>query len=218
MSPKHSNTTLSSLICNILSDYGIKDICISPGSRNTPLTVEFLSNEKFRCYSQIDERSCAFFALGISKASLVPSVILTTSGTAVANLFPGIVEAYMSKTPIIIITADRPKRLLGTGANQTTELTLFQDVFFEGNKLKAGSYSLYTIPNEKEWTIIINSKLHTWGIYGYDATKDVVRFNVPPTTISEARESFGIAFDGKNGKGKLLLAWENTEVFINLEY
>ena len=105
-----------------------------------------------------------------------------------------------------------------TGANQTTELTLFQDVFFEGNKLKSGSYSIYTIPNEQEWTIIINSKLHTWGVYDYDATKDVLRFKVSPTTISESRESFGIAFDGKNGKGKLLLAWENIEVYINLEY
>jgi len=105
-----------------------------------------------------------------------------------------------------------------TGANQTTELNLFQDVFFEGNKLKTGNYTIYTIPNENEWTIIVNSKLHTWGTYGYDATKDVLRFNVPSITISESRESFGIAFDGKNGKGKLLLAWENTEVYINLEY
>lgn len=105
-----------------------------------------------------------------------------------------------------------------TGANQTTELNLFQDVFFEGNKLEAGNYSLYTIPNENEWTIIVNSKLHTWGVYGYDATKDVLRFNVPSIAISEPRESFGIAFDGQNRKGKLLLAWENTEVYINLEY
>lgn len=105
-----------------------------------------------------------------------------------------------------------------TGANQTTELNLFQDVIFEGNKLKAGNYTLYTIPNENEWTIIVNSKLHTWGVYGYDATKDVLRFNVPSITISDPRESFGIAFDGQNGKGKLLLAWENTEVYIDLEY
>ena len=109
-------------------------------------------------------------------------------------------------------------KLWRTGANQTTELTLFQDVFFEGNKLKTGNYTIYTIPNENEWTIIVNSKLHTWGAYGYDATKDVLRFNVPSITISVPRESFGIAFDGQNGKGKLLLAWENTEVYINLEY
>lgn len=105
-----------------------------------------------------------------------------------------------------------------TGANQTTELNLYQDILLEGNKLVAGNYSLYTIPNENEWTIIINSKVHTWGAYGYDASKDVLRFKVPVLSVRDSRENFGIAFDGQKGKGKLLLAWEKTEVYINFEY
>ena len=74
------------------------------------------------------------------------------------------------------------------------------------------------VPGEKEWTIIINSKLFTWGDYDYDKSKDVMRFNVPVTKTSKEREAFGIAFTGKNGAGKILLAWENTEIYIDFEY
>ena len=126
MNNKISNITLSKLITYILETHGIKNICISPGSRNTPLTLELLSNNKFQCYSHIDERSCGFFALGMAKASLTPSVIITTSGTAVANLLPAIIEADLSMTPLVVITADRPAHLINTGENQTIKQT---DIF-----------------------------------------------------------------------------------------
>jgi len=162
MSPKHSNTTLSSLICNILSDYGIKDICISPGSRNTPLTVEFLSNEKFRCYSQIDERSCAFFALGISKASLVPSVILTTSGTAAANLLPAIIEADLSLTPLIVITADRPSHLINTGENQTiNQINIFDNYVRENISIESGLDSIENFWQRINQSILLSLGKHS---------------------------------------------------------
>lgn len=105
-----------------------------------------------------------------------------------------------------------------TGANQTTELTLYRELTIEGNKLAAGNYTLYTIPGEKEWTIIISSKLFTWGAYEYDESKDVMRFKVPSKQVKAVQENFGIAFGGADGKGKILIAWENTEVNIGLEY
>ena len=123
MNPSFSNMSVSNLICDILSNHRIKNVCISPGSRNTPLTLELLSNDKFHCYSHIDERSSGFFALGMAKASLTPSVIITTSGTAVANLLPAIIEADLSLTSLIIITADRPAHLINTGENQTIKQT-----------------------------------------------------------------------------------------------
>ena len=105
-----------------------------------------------------------------------------------------------------------------TGANESTELNIFKDLSIGGKILKAGNYTMYTIPGEKEWTIIINSKLNTWGTYNYDESKDVMRFEVPVSSISKVNENFGIAFDGKDGKGKLLLAWDKTEIYIDFEY
>ena len=123
-----SNITLSNLIVEILDKYQIHNVCICPGSRNTPLKLAFLGNTSFECTSHIDERGAGFFALGISKAALKPSIMLTTSGTAVANLLPSIIEADLSLTPYIVITADRPKSLLHTGENQTIKQdTIFKD-------------------------------------------------------------------------------------------
>ncbi|MAZ68276.1 MAG: hypothetical protein CMG49_02710 [Candidatus Marinimicrobia bacterium] len=114
-----SNMTFSDCFAQLLEFNRIKEICICPGSRSTPLTLSFLKNSFLNCTSYIDERAAAFFTLGISKASNKPSVILTTSGTAVANLLPAVIEADLSTTPLIIITADRPERLQNTGENQT---------------------------------------------------------------------------------------------------
>ena len=114
-----SNMTFSDGFAQLLEINRIKEVCICPGSRNTPLTLSFLKNSFLNCTSYIDERAAAFFTLGISKASAKPSVILTTSGTAVANLLPAVIEADLSTTPLIIITADRPERLQSTGENQT---------------------------------------------------------------------------------------------------
>ena len=113
------NLNWSNQISNILDGLGVKDICICPGSRNTPLTLAFTNNPNFRCTSHIDERSAAFFALGISKKNKIPSVVVSTSGTAVANFFPAIIESNLSKNPLVVITADRPAYLTNTGENQT---------------------------------------------------------------------------------------------------
>ena len=115
----NKNLNWSYQIANTLCEKGVKYICLCPGSRNTPLTVAFTSNHNFICSSHIDERSAAYFALGISKKIKSPSVIISTSGTAVANFFPAIIESSLSKTPIIVITADRPAELINTGENQT---------------------------------------------------------------------------------------------------
>ena len=108
--------------CRIVSqlyNFGVRSVCISPGSRNTPLTLAFLDYDKFECSSHIDERSAAFFGLGIALKTQAPVAILSTSGTAVANFLPAVIEASQSRVPLIILTADRPSYLIGTGANQT---------------------------------------------------------------------------------------------------
>ncbi|MCP5062621.1 MAG: 2-succinyl-5-enolpyruvyl-6-hydroxy-3-cyclohexene-1-carboxylic-acid synthase [Ignavibacteriae bacterium] len=109
----------SSLFVEQLSTLGIQHVCISPGSRNTPLSLAFVKNKKLKKFIIVDERSSGFFALGIAKQTKKPVVIVTTSGTAVAELYPAIIEAYQQRVPLIICTADRPSFLRNVGANQT---------------------------------------------------------------------------------------------------
>lgn len=106
------------------------------------------------------------------------------------------------------------------GANETTEIKLFRDVTFGDKLVKAGTYSLYAIPNEKEWTIIFNSKLDTWGHYEYDETKDVVRFNVPSTKSDTEIEALSMVFDDAAGTSasNLWIGWENTLVKIPVKF
>jgi 2-succinyl-5-enolpyruvyl-6-hydroxy-3-cyclohexene-1-carboxylate synthase len=117
-------TTLARVIVRQIIETGIKDVVISPGSRNAPLSIAFYQASKkglIKLHVRIDERTAAFFALGIAKASALPVPIVCTSGTAVANYHPAVLEASHTNQPLLVLTADRPARLRRTGANQTTE-------------------------------------------------------------------------------------------------
>ena len=100
---------------------GVDAVCISPGSRSTPLVLAFARHGAFDVRVILDERSAAFFALGRARATGKPAALVCTSGTATANYLPAIVEASMSNVPMIVLTADRPPSLRGTGANQTID-------------------------------------------------------------------------------------------------
>jgi len=113
------NMVWASLIIEELSRHGIDYFCISPGSRSTPLTAAVAYNDKAESRIHFDERGAAFHALGYARATGKPAVLICTSGTAVANYLPAVVEASMDRIPMILLTADRPKELRGTGANQT---------------------------------------------------------------------------------------------------
>ena len=97
----------------------IKHIVISPGSRNAPLTLGFSNDEFFNCYSIVDERCAAFFALGVAQQTKEPTVVVCTSGSALLNYYPAIAEAFYSDIPLIVLSADRPKHLIGIGDGQT---------------------------------------------------------------------------------------------------
>ncbi|WP_422362022.1 DUF2911 domain-containing protein [Reichenbachiella sp.] len=104
------------------------------------------------------------------------------------------------------------------GANQSTEINVYRDMTFGGKSLKVGNYTLYAIPSATSWTIIFNANLFTWGAFDYDESKNVMSVEVPVIKSKEQREAFGMAFDGENGKGSLLMAWEDAEVIIPLTY
>jgi 2-succinyl-5-enolpyruvyl-6-hydroxy-3-cyclohexene-1-carboxylate synthase len=118
------STLLARVIVRQIIEAGVKDVVISPGSRNAPLSIAFhqaSSKGLINLHVRIDERTAAFFALGIAKASGRPVPIVCTSGTAVANYHPAVLEASHTNIPLLVLTADRPASLRKTGANQTTE-------------------------------------------------------------------------------------------------
>lgn len=99
----------------------VEEFCVCSGSRNSPLLAVLGSLNDVRIYSFVDERAAAFFALGRAKVRGVPIAVVTTSGTAVAELLPATIEAFYSGIPLVLITADRPSRFRGTGAPQTID-------------------------------------------------------------------------------------------------
>jgi len=104
-----------------LSRAGVKHVCFCPGSRSAPLAMRLADHPGFKLWQHLDERSAAFFALGIAKAQRQPVVLLCTSGTAAANFFPAVVEARYARVPLIVLTADRPPELRDFGAPQTID-------------------------------------------------------------------------------------------------
>jgi 2-succinyl-5-enolpyruvyl-6-hydroxy-3-cyclohexene-1-carboxylate synthase len=100
---------------------GVENICLCPGSRSTPLALAVEHHPDIKTWMHLDERSCAYFALGMAKASRKPIAILCSSGTAAVNFAPAVVEAFHSHVPLIVLTADRPPELQGLGANQTID-------------------------------------------------------------------------------------------------
>jgi 2-succinyl-5-enolpyruvyl-6-hydroxy-3-cyclohexene-1-carboxylate synthase len=110
---------LAQSIIQICLAKGITTIIISPGSRNAPLTIGFVNNPAFQCYSIADERCAAFFALGIAQQTKQPVALVCTSGSALLNYYPAFAEAFYSQIPLIVISADRPQSKIDIGDGQT---------------------------------------------------------------------------------------------------
>lgn len=120
----NTSTSLARTIVRQIIEAGITDVVISPGSRNAPLSLAFnaaATRGLIKIHIRIDERTAAFFALGIIKSTGRAVPIVCTSGTAVANYHPAVLEASHTNAPLLVLTADRPAMMRRTGANQTTE-------------------------------------------------------------------------------------------------
>jgi hypothetical protein len=105
-----------------------------------------------------------------------------------------------------------------TGANEATELTATRNIQINGTLLKAGTYSLFSIPQKDKWTIIINSELGLWGAYNYNSKLDVMRFDVPVSTTDTVYEPFTMQFDQRNEVADLLLYWDKTKISIPIKF
>ena len=121
--PVHPSTALATVLVDELVRGGVREAVLAPGSRSAPLAYALEEADRagrLRLHVRVDERSAGFLALGMARASGAPVVVVTTSGTAVANLHPAVLEAHHSHIPLVVLSADRPAELRGTGANQTT--------------------------------------------------------------------------------------------------
>lgn len=121
MNPANRNSLWAEVFVKELAKQGLEAVCVAAGSRSTPLTLAFAASEEIEVYSHIDERSAAYFALGMAKASGKPVALVCTSGTAAANFYPAIIEANYGEVPLLALTSDRPPELRHSGANQTID-------------------------------------------------------------------------------------------------
>jgi 2-succinyl-5-enolpyruvyl-6-hydroxy-3-cyclohexene-1-carboxylate synthase len=128
MARSNVNSVWGALTMEVLARLGVETVVISPGSRSTPLTVAAARNPKLEAISILDERSAGFFALGVAKRTHKPVVLVCTSGSAVVNYHPAVLEASMSGTPLLVLTADRPAELRECSSGQTIDqLKIFGD-------------------------------------------------------------------------------------------
>ncbi len=118
---RNTNSLWGSVLVETLHRLGLREAVISPGSRSTPLTMAFARHEGIEAIPVLDERSAAFFALGLARARRRPVVLLCTSGTAGANYFPAVIEAQESGVPLLVITADRPPEMRECRSGQTID-------------------------------------------------------------------------------------------------
>lgn len=121
MDPGHNLAAYTGSFMDALAQAGVAHIAFSPGSRSTPLIMTAAEGHRFKLWRHIDERSAGFFALGLAKALGEPVALLCSSGTAAANFYPAIIEAYYDRVPLIVLTADRPHELRDVGAPQTID-------------------------------------------------------------------------------------------------
>ena len=133
--PKYPKKTLAQLVLQQFAGHEIEHVVVSPGSRNAPLTIGFVEHPAFQALRVVDERSAAFFALGIAQQTGKPVGLLCTSGSALLNYYPAVAEAFYSKVPLIVLSADRPRHLIDIGDGQTIrqEGVFRNHILYEGD-------------------------------------------------------------------------------------
>jgi 2-succinyl-5-enolpyruvyl-6-hydroxy-3-cyclohexene-1-carboxylate synthase len=211
---------LAQSIIQICLDKGIKDIVISPGSRNAPLIIGFVNNPEFNCYSIADERCAGFFALGIAQQTQKPVVVVCTSGSALLNYYPAFAEAFYSQIPLIVISADRPQSKIDIGDGQTIRQ---ENVFKNHSLYNANLIEEVSVENDLKINQAINKAFTKKGPVHINAPfeeplyQTVSKLDVDVTISAFPKEKKKISIDAiieftniwNASKKKLILVGEN---------
>jgi len=173
---KYPKIPLAQTVIQLFKAKNIQHIVISPGSRNAPLTIGFTNDPYFTCYSVVDERSAGFFALGIAQQTKLPAAVVCTSGSAVLNYYPAVAEAFYSDIPMIVVSSDRPKHLIGVGDGQTiNQKNVFENHILHSANLKLDFKDENYIPNDEGLPIFKNLEDKIERFLGLE--KDIQSFN-----------------------------------------
>ncbi|MCB0463250.1 MAG: 2-succinyl-5-enolpyruvyl-6-hydroxy-3-cyclohexene-1-carboxylic-acid synthase, partial [Flavobacteriaceae bacterium] len=152
---KYPKIPLAQTTIQLCKAKGVEHIVISPGSRNAPLTIGFSNQSYFKCYSIVDERCAAFFALGIAQQLQKPVALVCTSGSALLNYYPAIAEAFYSDIALVVLSADRPEHLINVGDGQTiNQENVFQNHILFSANLKQDMRDLNGFGQEEEPAIL----------------------------------------------------------------
>ena len=151
---------LAQTVIQLCKPKNIKHIVISPGSRNAPLTIGFTHDDYFKCYSIVDERCAAFFALGIAQQTQNPVALVCTSGSALLNYYPAIAEAFYSDISLVVLSADRPMEFVGIGDGQTINQ---EDVFVKHILYSASLNRETQEQNEMDINLALNLSIKNHG-------------------------------------------------------
>ncbi|NDP28772.1 MAG: 2-succinyl-5-enolpyruvyl-6-hydroxy-3-cyclohexene-1-carboxylic-acid synthase [Flavobacterium sp.] len=219
---------LAQSIIQICLAKGIKNIVISPGSRNAPLTIGFVNNPEFNCYSIADERCAAFFAVGIAQQTQRPVVVVCTSGSALLNYYPAFAEAFYSQIPLIVISADRPQSKIDIGDGQTIRQ---QNVFKNHSLYNANLTEDVSVENDLKINKAINKAFTKKGPVHINAPfeeplyQTVSKLDVDVTISAFKKIKHTISIDQiieftniwNKSKKKLILVGENKPDEIDAE-
>src|SRR5690554_7963191 len=159
---KYPKIPVAQAVVALCEAKGINHIVISPGSRNAPLTNGFSHNPNMRCYSIVDERSAAFFAIGIAQQLQAPVAVVCTSGSALLNYYPAIAEAYYSDIPLMVFSSDRPGKFIDIGDGQTIrQKNIFEKhILYSANCNEGEEFQTH---NETEINIALNTAIELNG-------------------------------------------------------
>ena len=188
---------LAQIVIAACHQFDIDTVVISPGSRNAPLTVGFSNHPAINAMSIVDERCAAFFALGIAQQTQKPVAIVCTSGSALLNYYPAIAEAYYSKIPLVVISADRPKHLIDIGDGQTIrQENVFENhILFSANLIEDDAKKEFNTNLVAESLQIALSKkgpIHINVPFDeplYETVEELQDFSFPNVTLSEVERS-----------------------------
>lgn len=167
---------LAQTVIQLCKAKNIKHIIISPGSRSAPLTIGFTNDDFFECYSIVDERCAAFFAMGIAQQLKAPTALVCTSGSALLNYYPAVAEAFYSDIPLVVLSADRPKHLIGTGDGQTiNQKNVYDNHILYSANLKLDLKDEKNVPSDDELPIMksLENKLERF----LGLQKDIQEYN-----------------------------------------
>lgn len=171
------------------------------------------------------------FTIALMAAALVFSLQASAQDFAGLDKSPMDAAAFPSSYKVadkaVRVTYSRPQlkgrsmselaptgKVWRTGANEAPEITFYKDVTFGGTAVPAGTYSLFSIPGEGEWTVILNKNLNQWGSYSYDESADVARVSASSSTDGKSLEEFSITFKEVDGGAHMVMGWDKTRVAV----